>query len=265
MAETDEKAERVPAVPAYQLVADAIEREIVTGRIRTGEPIGTEAALAKRFQVNRSTIREGIRQLEYGGLIERDSSRRLIVSLPHYNELATRFSRALVLREVTFRELFDAAVGFETAIIEQAVIHATARDIAALELNIARTDYAAEDPQAIAALEREFHDLIGISSANRVLVLAAEPLKLLIRPTTELILNTTLEVGSPRVRHAHRMYVDALKRRDLDAARNWVRRHLWDWRRGFEHVGKDLDQPVDYIYDRYRTEGRPARHAHTDT
>jgi GntR family transcriptional repressor for pyruvate dehydrogenase complex len=44
------------------------------------------------------------------------------------------------------------------------------------------------------------------------------------------------------------MYVDALRRRDKDAARLWVRRHLEDWRKGFRRAGKDLDSPIDRIY-----------------
>ena len=87
MTETGEKFDRINAIPAYQLVADAIEREILARRIRPGEPIGTEAQLVKQFGVNRSTVREGIRLLEQSGLIHRDSGRRLMATLPHYSRL----------------------------------------------------------------------------------------------------------------------------------------------------------------------------------
>jgi len=69
----------------------------VNGRIKPGDPIGTELELGRQFGVNRSTVREGIRLLEEGGLIRRDSSRRLQACLPRYNKLAARLSRALVL------------------------------------------------------------------------------------------------------------------------------------------------------------------------
>src|SRR5262249_61657536 len=68
MTETGEKFDRINAIPAYQLVADAIEREILARRIRPGEPIGTEAQLVKPFGANRSTGRQGIRLLEQSGL-----------------------------------------------------------------------------------------------------------------------------------------------------------------------------------------------------
>src|SRR5437764_1054672 len=99
-------------------VADANEREILARRIRPGEPIGTEAQLVKQFGVNRSTVREGIRLLEQSGLIHRDSGRRLTASLPHYSRLATRMSRAMLLHEVTFRELWEATTALEIATVE---------------------------------------------------------------------------------------------------------------------------------------------------
>ena len=45
-----------------------------------------------------------------------------------------------------------------------------------------------DDPAAVAALDTEFHAMIGKASGNRVLQLAREPSDLLIFPTTELVL-----------------------------------------------------------------------------
>ena len=84
---------RVSPTPAYQQVAEAIEREIVAGHIRPGDPLGTEAELVKQFGVNRSTVREGIRLLEQGGLVRRDSSGRLWVRR-HLDDWRKGFERA---------------------------------------------------------------------------------------------------------------------------------------------------------------------------
>src|SRR5262247_4243060 len=126
MTEVAARFERIKALPAYAMVADAIERKILSGSLRPGDPIGTESELVKQFGVNRSTVREGIRLLEQSGLIHRDSGRRLMASLPHYSRLATRMSRAMLLHEVTFRELWEATTALEIATVEQAAEHATA-------------------------------------------------------------------------------------------------------------------------------------------
>src|SRR5690606_40693989 len=90
-----ERFERITPTPAYKLFAEAIEGEIVAGRLRPGEPIGTEAELVRQFGVNRATVREGIKLLEQGGLVRRASSRRLLVAMPqyHYERLDRKSTR----------------------------------------------------------------------------------------------------------------------------------------------------------------------------
>lgn len=242
----DDKFERIQVAPAYQQVAEAIEREILAGNLIPGERLGTEADLVRQFGVNRSTVREGIRLLEQSGLIRRDQSRRLYVSLPRYNRLATRVSRALVLHQVTFRELWEAAKTLEIATVEAAAERASAKDIAELEDNYARMA-AAEDSQTIAELDHDFHVLIARISRNRVLQLAREPAGLLFTPTFKIILDQ-VDAAGRRNLEAHREIIEACRRHDVDAARLWMERHVLDWRRGFEKAGQQLDEPVERTY-----------------
>jgi len=247
MTEAVEKFRRISSTPAYQLVAEAIERRILSGGIRPGEPIGTEAELVKQFGVNRSTVREGIRLLEHDGIIQRQPNRRLAVALPHYDRLATRSTRALVLHQVTFRELYEAGMTLQLATIEAATRNASAEQVEAMQENVERTARVLQDPAAVAELDAEFHALIGRASANRVLQLAREPTDMLVRPTTEMVLRKVKE-GAPRLLEAHRQLLEAIRRRDPEFGRLWARRHINDWRKGFERAGNDLDQPIDRIY-----------------
>ncbi len=246
---------RIEVAPAYQKVADAIEREIVNGRIKPNDPIGTESELVQQFGVNRSTVREGIRVLEESGLIRRDSSRRLYACLPRYNKLATRLSRAMVLHEVTFRELYETAMVLEIAAIEYAVDHADDDDIAGIAANIARTEQAVDNPRAFSELDAEFHVLIAKASHNRVLQLAREPAGLLFFPTTEMVVQEVAE-GMPRLIAAHHHLLDAIRRRDRAAGTVWMRRHVEDWRRGFERAGNSLDRPVERMYMEHASTAR---------
>jgi DNA-binding FadR family transcriptional regulator len=247
MTELAEDFRRIHRTPAYRLVADAIERRILSGGIRPGETLGTEAELVRQFGVNRSTVREGIRLLEQDGIVQRQPNRRLTVALPHYERLATRTSRALVLHEVTFRELYEAGMALQLATIEGATQRASAETVAALEDNVERTARVLGDPAAVAELDAQFHALIGRASANRVLQLAREPSDLLVRPTTELVLRK-VQVGAERLLHAHRMLLEAIRTRDAELGRLWARRHINDWRKGFERAGNDLDQPINRLW-----------------
>ena len=247
-----ERFEKIRVPAAHRLVAEAIEREIVTGRLRAGEAIGTEIELGRQFGVNRSTVREGIRQLEEGGYVSRGADRRLYASLPRYSRLSSRMSRAMVLHEVTFRELYDATVALETAVVAQAVANIDAETIAALERNLAGATAVMDDPVRLGELDTEFHALVAKASGNRVLELAREPASLLFFPTAEMICRRVPE-GAERMQHAHREILDALRRRDGEAAATWTRRHLVDWRKGFERAGRDLDEPVERVYARTLT------------
>jgi DNA-binding FadR family transcriptional regulator len=246
MAQLATRFARIRPRPAYELVAEAIERDILAGRLRPGDPLGTESELVRQFGVNRSTVREGIRLLEQSGLVAREASRRLLVAVPHYHRLATRMSRALILQQVTFRELWHTSQALEPAAVDQAMDNATGEDLAALANNIDRTRRSERDPAMVAELDAEFHGLIGSAAHNRVLLLAKEPSSMLVRPTTALIIFKN-PAGIPRLIEAHAHILEALSRRDRAMGRLWVHRHLRDWKVGFERAGMDLDSPVERI------------------
>lgn len=54
-----------------------------------------------------------------------------------------------------------------------------------------------------------------------------------------------MDVSSARVLEAHRAILYALRERDSVAARDWMERHIMDFRRGYDLAGIDLDQAVD--------------------
>jgi DNA-binding FadR family transcriptional regulator len=244
MTHTSARFDRIKARPAYELVAEAIERKILAGRLRPGDPVGTESELVKQFGVNRSTVREGIRLLEQSGLVAREASRRLSVAAPHYDRLASRMSRALILQQVTFRELYNTSRALGPGSIDEAIDNRTEADLAALEANLVRTREMRHNARAVAELDAEFHGLLDAATHNRVLQLAKEPVSMLVRPTTALII-TSNPPGIPRLIEAHGHIVDALAGRDREKGRLWVDRHLRDWKAGFELSGRDLDSPVD--------------------
>ena len=239
--------DRISVPAAYQMVAEAIEREIMSGRLRLGDDIGTEAELVRQFGVNRSTVREGIRILEQGGLVRRGAGRRLFVCQPRYSQLSSRMSRAMVLQEVTFREVFETALILETGAAEAAVACADDAAIAALEDNQRQIEAARGDAHRLAEIDRDFHALVARASTNRVLELAREPAALLFSPTSELILRRVPE-GPERMIEAHGRIIAAIRARDAAGARLWMGRHLRDWRKGFERAGRDMDEPVERIF-----------------
>src|SRR5262249_12818212 len=126
---------RIERAPAYRLVYEVIEREILEGRLRVGGPLPAEKQPAQPVGGNRRTVREGIRLLEKTGLVERNGGKRPRISAPHYLELASSASRALVLHSVTFRELWDASMVLEPSIAERAARNIDDAGLAELSAN----------------------------------------------------------------------------------------------------------------------------------
>ena len=76
--------------PAYKAVSGVMAQHILSGRLKTGTALPTELGLAAQFGVNRSTIREAMRQLEQEGLVERRGGKKMFVTLPGLFDLAPR-------------------------------------------------------------------------------------------------------------------------------------------------------------------------------
>lgn len=237
--------------PAYRLVYNSIEREILSGRLEVGQPLPAESDLAAQLGVNRSTVREGIRLLEQSGLLQREGARRLRVALPHFMDLASRASRALVMHSVTFQELWEASVLIEPTTAELAAQRVTQEQLVRIADNVARMNAAVDavergepmEVDAFVAMDAEFHDLVAEAAANRVLQLAREPISRLFIPAGRLIL-PRLKTHR-RVLDAHRFILAALEARDPARVREWMRRHMEDFKRGYDRTGFKMDLPLD--------------------
>jgi len=92
-------------------------------------------------------------------------------------------------------------------------------------------------------LDREFHEILAQASGNRVLILSHEPITKLFIPAGRIILPRLQTYR--RVLDAHRFIYERLAERDSDGARDWMRRHMNDFRKGYEMTGFDLDLALD--------------------
>lgn len=240
--------EKLELAPAYRQVAQAIEDMITSGRLQPDEWLPTESDLSTQFGVNRSTIREGIRVLEHAGLVRRDG-KRLRVTIPHYMDLASRASRALALHQVTFLELWEVSVALESLSAGFAAERINEDGLKALDSNIDEMRERIGDTDSVIALDIEFHDLLAEASGNRALALAREPISLLFHPAGATILP---RLGTQkRILEAHIRIVTLMRAGDVAGVRQWMERHMHDFRRGYERTGISMTEPLDSV--RFRT------------
>jgi GntR family transcriptional repressor for pyruvate dehydrogenase complex len=227
---------------AYQAVAQAIETKIMDGEWALGSALPGEVALAEAFGVNRSTVRESIRVLEQEGLLVRSSRKQLVVNAPGNTHVASRMTAAMILQEVTFLELWEVMMLTEPTAAEAAATRASDDDLAEIEQAHINSRLAVDDPKVQVVWDMRFLDAIAEASHNRVLQLCRAPLGPLFYPTFLPVLERP--VGRKRLVQAQAEILKLLKAHDARGAFDWMRRHIEDFRRGYEAVGMEVSAPV---------------------
>ncbi len=220
--------------PAYRQIARLIEQRIVARVLRAGDPLPSENDLARQFGVNRSTVREAIRELESHGLLGRGrGEKRLRVTRPQARQVSNGVSRALVLNDVTYLELWEAMMAIEPAAAQYAATRRSASQLQAIVRASTHFRHDAAEVAAGVAAVLDFFNAVAAASGNQVLALAQAPLNDLLAPAlTEII--ERLPQARARIGEAQSRIANAVKRRQSEVARAWMEKHIRDFKRGYE-------------------------------
>jgi len=224
--------------PAYRQIANLIEQRIVARSLRTGDALPSETDLARQFGVNRSTIREAIRELETHGLLGRGrGEKRLRVTRPEPGNVSSGVSRALALHDVTFMELWEAMMAIEPAAAQYAATRRTAAQLQGITRANARFNRELADTTAAVSAVVDFFTAVARASGNQVLALSQAPLNMLLVPALSRIIDRVPQARA-RIQAAQGKIIDAIKLKKSEQARNWMEKHIRDFKRGYE-----LDKP----------------------
>jgi DNA-binding FadR family transcriptional regulator len=227
---------------AYEQLAGLLRERITSGDLQVGDRLPSETALAKQAGVSRSTVREALRILEQGGLVERASPRIMVVAdrsdVPAFRELRRELRR----HNVTFHHLHEALMTIDPELTRFAAIRADRSDVKALQelidAQIEHLDHLAEWSR----LDVEFHAAIGEVSANPALIVAREPISQLLLPALYRFMDTR-DMAAHATEY-HRRILAEIEVRDPDTAAAVMRRHINDWRTTWEKRGLDLHQEI---------------------
>jgi GntR family transcriptional repressor for pyruvate dehydrogenase complex len=229
--------------PAYRKVAVALLGRITDRSLSAGDRLPAEQELARQFGVNRSTVREAIRELESAGVLRRHrGSKLMMVSRPEPGAVVEGVSRALALHDVSIRDVWEGLMVLEPPIAEAAARHRDDTDVAAIQGLIAGGLSA--DADLAVHQSAAFFRRLGGATHNRVLMLAHEPLLQLLAPSLRRMIDNVVPARE-RIATAQKNIFDAIREGDAAAARLWTDKHVRDYRRGFELAGIDLAERVD--------------------
>ena len=208
----------------FQGVAKQIQRLIVDGVLKPGDKLPPERELAERLAVSRGSVRDAIRTLELVGLVEPRQGEGTVVADLSSEALAMPIASVLLRKRELIGELLDIRKMIEPALAARAAARASAEEIAHLEDVLRRQQEKVLSGEPAVEEDTEFHYAIAVAARNSVVRKVLDVLMDLLRETRSRSLQ--LQGRQQRSLAGHRRVLDAIKRRDPDAAERAVRQHL---------------------------------------
>lgn len=210
-----------------EAIVAQIRTLIRTNRIVPGDRLPSERELCDQFGVSRVTVREALRVLEAGGLIEIRVGARggAFVTTPTSDQLSAGLADLINLSPVTAVEVTEARLVFELGIIPMVVERATDEDIEGLR-ELTREHIAAlKRGEYTMAMSAEFHNRVGACTHNAAIEMLVHsfhgPLLMSLREA-----RTAAPVMGQRGTYEHRDFVEAIAKRDVAEATAIMSRHI---------------------------------------
>jgi DNA-binding FadR family transcriptional regulator len=216
----------VAVARASSAIAEQIRAAILGGRLKAGDRLSPERELADQFGVSRVTVRDALRSLEAMGLIEVKVGARggAFVTAPTGSKVAQTMSDMMMMSATTPEDIVEARLIVELGTVTLACARATDDDVAQLR------ELCEQGRAALAAgnysreLSWDFHARLAQAAHNGAVGGLTQSFR------------STLSMHPLRVREGaraheltveeHARIVDALERRDGDAARHEMADHL---------------------------------------
>ncbi|RFC64262.1 GntR family transcriptional regulator [Fulvimarina endophytica] len=191
-------------------IREALEQEILTGERQPGERLD-EQALASRFGVSRTPVREALHQLVATSLVE------------------LRPNRGAFVRQVSLRELvemFEVMAELEAMAGRLAARRAEPAPLARLEAALKACESAAQsgDADAYYAENSLFHEAIYDACGNAFLASEAKRLHQRLKAYRRLQLRVPKRIGQSLAEH--RLIVSAIAAGEEKAAERELRKHI---------------------------------------
>lgn len=189
---------------------DLLEDEIVNGQLKPGARLD-EAALAERFNVSRTPIREAFKYLVGSGLVETIPNRGSFVAIVGLPQLIEMF------------EVMAELEGMCARLASRRITDAEAEELRALLDGCARAKEDG-DPDAYYYENERFHDCIYRASHNSFLAQQARKLQMRLKPYRRLQLRVRNRAA--RSLEEHRNIVEAILTGDEGTAEAAIKDHV---------------------------------------
>ena len=211
----------------YEEVAQRLEDEITSGRLKAGDQIPSERDLMQRYGVGRPAIREALLSLRNKGLLRIGAGARTRVARPNADAIVEGVSgpvRLMLADPQGVRDLQHARRFLECALARHAATDATPREIERLRARLDANRAALADPVAFERTDVEFHYELALAAGNPIFSSLHQAT---VGWLTQQRTISLMQPGALRSAFAfHQRVFDAIAAHDPDAAERAMQEHL---------------------------------------
>jgi GntR family transcriptional regulator, transcriptional repressor for pyruvate dehydrogenase complex len=209
-----------------QVIVDQVKLLIRDGRLQPGDRLPSERELCQRFGVSRVTVREALRVLEASGLlaIRVGAHGGAFLTSPSTERLSEGLADLISFSRLTAANVTEARIIVELGILPLAVERATDDDIAALFAMVDEAERAQDAGTYAVEMSAAFHIRVAECTHNPAIAMLVQsfhgPLLMSLAESHQ---------SAPTGRRGtdeHRKLAQAIKDRDLAAARKIATTHL---------------------------------------
>ena len=204
--------------PVYEEVMVRLAGLINQGRLKPGDRLPSERALAERMRVSRATLREALRVMQLRGLILSRRGAGNFIAGGKPEELAE------TLHHLALQDIFELRLLIEPSIAALAAERATRSDLLRLESILQQQEQEMKMKRLAGPTDAAFHSTLAEATHNRALLQVGATLMSVISPSR----NETLQT-SERKRlslASHRRIVNAIQAGDPVEARHAMEEHI---------------------------------------
>lgn len=205
-------------------VFEQLRSRILNGTYGAGSRLPNERDLASALGVNRGSVREAVKRLEFLELVEVRHGQGTFVCDPKGSS-ALQVVEALLKDPTTvtaelLRQLLTFRRDITLQVVARAASHRTQEQVERARALLDREVDAGDDPEAALTIDLEMNALLGEATGNLMYQLVTNLFTKLVQRLGPLYYNAQRDHA--RSRETHRALLDAVERRDVDGARRIV-------------------------------------------
>jgi GntR family transcriptional repressor for pyruvate dehydrogenase complex len=197
---------------------------LAAGKLQPGSPLPSEKELVRQFNVSRPALREAIHALVGEGLLDVIKGKGIFISRPTPGLVVRKQLLDLLLVEDYIKDVLETRKIIEPEVAAMFAAQATDADLEKLENILDRVESGELTSKAMWDFHLEIVQVTGNSALVKIL-----------QALYEMVLRIERVTDDEQVIVAHRMLLDALKKRDPEIARSAMREHVSLWMRASQY------------------------------